>query len=196
MKKVDVRVKRTYSQLFSALVDLLGEKSFDDLTVLEICEHAGVHRATFYKHFVDKYDFLNVCFSFSLSNLTFDKIADSYTPETMKKSCMNMISKVLDFVDENRSVVVSLSTDRSSVSFNSALNDSIASFLEDRINTVRPKSEKLRKTVPLLANYYAGAIVGIIKCWASNSEVYSRQDFLDFAEIKIDNLCNYFDKFI
>ncbi|MGN1195591.1 MAG: TetR/AcrR family transcriptional regulator [Acutalibacteraceae bacterium] len=196
MRKVDIRVKRTYNQLFSALIELLREKSFDDLTVLEICEKAGVHRATFYKHFVDKYDFLNTCFNMNLSNLTFDKIAESYTPETMKKSCMKMIMRVLDFVEENRSVIVSLSTERSSSSFNTALNDAIANFLEERINTVRPKNEKLSRTVPLLANYYAGAIVGIIKWWASDESDFSKQDFLDFAEVKIDDLCNYFDKFI
>lgn len=197
MRKVDIRVKRTYNQLFSALLDLLCEKSFDDLTVLEICDRAGVHRATFYKHFVDKYDFLNTCFNLSLANLTFDKIAESYTPETMKKSCMKMIMKVLDFVEENKRVIVSLSTDRSSSSFNAALNDAIANFLEERMNTVIPKnSEKLNKTVPLLANYYAGAISGIIKWWASGQQVLSRQDFLDFAEVKINDLCNYFDKYI
>lgn len=197
MRKVDIRVKRTYNQLFSALIELLGEKGFDDLTVLEICDRAGVHRATFYKHFIDKYDFLNACFNLSLSNLTYDKIAESYTPETMKKSCMKMIMKVLDFVDENKKVIVSLSTDRSSSSFNAALNDAIANFLEERMNTVIPTtSEKLNKTVPLLANYYAGAISGIIKWWASGQQDFSRQDFLDFAEIKINDLCNYFDRFI
>ena len=196
MRKVDIRVKRTYNQLFSALIKLLGEKSFDDLTVLEICDEAGVHRATFYKHFVDKYDFLNTCFNISLSNLTFDKIAESYTPETMKKSCMRMILKVLNFVEENQKVIVSLSTDRNSASFNTALNDAIAIFIEERINTIRPENEKLSKTVPLLANYYAGAIVGIIKWWATNQSSYSKQDFLDFAEIKINDLCNYFNQFI
>ena len=196
MRKVDIRVKRTYNQLFSALIKLLGEKSFDDLTVLEICDKAGVHRATFYKHFVDKYDFLNTCFNISLSNLTFDKIAESYTPETMKKSCMRMILKVLNFVEENQKVIVSLSTDRNSASFNTALNDAIANFIEERINTVRPENEKLSKTVPLLANYYAGAIVGIIKWWATNQSSYSKQDFLDFAEIKINDLCSYFNQFI
>lgn len=196
MRKVDIRVKRTYNQLFSALIKLLGEKSFDDLTVLEICDKAGVHRATFYKHFVDKYDFLNTCFNISLSNLTFDKIAESYTPETMKKSCMRMILKVLNFVEENQKVIVSLSTDRNSASFNTALNDAIANFIEERINTIRPENEKLSKTVPLLANYYAGAIVGIIKWWATNQSSYSKQDFLDFAEIKINDLCNYFNQFI
>lgn len=196
MRKVDIRVKRTYNQLFAALIELLSEKNFDDLTVLEICDKAGVHRATFYKHFVDKYDFLNTCFNMNLSNLTFDKIAESYTPETMKKSCMKMIMKVLNFVEENKKVIVSLSTERSSSSFNTALNDAIANFIEERINTVRPKNEKLSRTVPLLANYYAGAIVGIIKWWAANDSALSKQDFLDFAEIKIDDLCNYFDKFI
>lgn len=196
MRKVDIRVKRTYNQLFSALIKLLGEKSFDDLTVLEICDKAGVHRATFYKHFVDKYDFLNTCFNISLSNLTFDKIAESYTPETMKKSCMRMILKVLNFVEENQKVIVSLSTDRNSASFNTALNDAIANFIEERINTIRPENEKLSKTVPLLANYYAGAIVGIVKWWATNQSSYSKQDFLDFAEIKINDLCNYFNQFI
>ena len=196
MRKVDIRVKRTYNQLFSALIKLLGEKSFDDLTVLEICDKAGVHRATFYKHFVDKYDFLNTCFNISLSNLTFDKIAESYTPETMKKSCMRMILKVLNFVEENQKVIVSLSTDRNSASFNTALNDAIANFIEERINTIRPENEKLSKTVPLLANYYAGAIVGIIKWWATNQSSYSKQDFLDFAEIKINDLCSYFNQFI
>lgn len=196
MRKVDIRVKRTYNQLFSALIKLLGEKSFDDLTVLEICDKAGIHRATFYKHFVDKYDFLNTCFNISLSNLTFDKIAESYTPETMKKSCMRMILKVLNFVEENQKVIVSLSTDRNSASFNTALNDAIANFIEERINTIRPENEKLSKTVPLLANYYAGAIVGIVKWWATNQSSYSKQDFLDFAEIKINDLCNYFNQFI
>ena len=59
MKKMDVRVRKTYQMLGEALSELLKEKSFEDLTVLEICEKAGIHRATFYKHFVDKYDFLS-----------------------------------------------------------------------------------------------------------------------------------------
>ena len=35
----------------------------------EICEAANVHRATFYKHFNDKYEFLNFCFDNELSKI-------------------------------------------------------------------------------------------------------------------------------
>ena len=36
-KVTDIRVRRTYDQLTDALIKLLAQKSFDDLTVLEIC---------------------------------------------------------------------------------------------------------------------------------------------------------------
>jgi AcrR family transcriptional regulator len=36
-------------------VSVMGEKSFDDITVQDITARATVNRATFYAHFVDKY---------------------------------------------------------------------------------------------------------------------------------------------
>lgn len=37
-KKLDLRVQKTRSALTSALYDLLCQKSFDDITVTELCE--------------------------------------------------------------------------------------------------------------------------------------------------------------
>ncbi|NDJ77112.1 MAG: TetR/AcrR family transcriptional regulator [Chloroflexi bacterium] len=37
-------------------MELLGEKPLQSITVRDIAERAGVNRATFYAHFVDKYD--------------------------------------------------------------------------------------------------------------------------------------------
>ena len=50
-KKPDLRVQKTRSALTSALYDLLCQKSFDDVTVTELCEKAVIRKATFYKHF-------------------------------------------------------------------------------------------------------------------------------------------------
>jgi AcrR family transcriptional regulator len=59
MVKVDPRIRRTRQMLQQAMRDLLKEKDFLDINVLDIAEHAGLNRATFYKHFTDKYDLLN-----------------------------------------------------------------------------------------------------------------------------------------
>ena len=44
-------MQKTRSALTSALYDLLCPKSFDDITVTELCEKAVIRKATFYKHF-------------------------------------------------------------------------------------------------------------------------------------------------
>src|ERR1700686_4075388 len=54
--KVDRRVLRTRDALGDALVDLMHEKSFDDITVQQLLDRAGVGRSTFYVHYRDKDD--------------------------------------------------------------------------------------------------------------------------------------------
>lgn len=55
-KKTDRRVLRTRDVLGDALVELMHEKPFDDITVQQVLDRAGVGRSTFYTHYRDKDD--------------------------------------------------------------------------------------------------------------------------------------------
>ena len=55
-KKTDGRVLRTRNSLGDALVALMQEKNFNDITVQQVLDRAGVGRATFYAHYSDKED--------------------------------------------------------------------------------------------------------------------------------------------
>jgi AcrR family transcriptional regulator len=55
----DPRVLRSRRALGDALVDLLHERRFDDITVQDILDRAGVGRATFYAHYRNKQDVLH-----------------------------------------------------------------------------------------------------------------------------------------
>ena len=57
-KREDLRVQKTKKALTETFCQLLEEKRFEDITVNELCDKAGIRRATFYKHFDDKYAFL------------------------------------------------------------------------------------------------------------------------------------------
>lgn len=52
----DRRTRRTRHKVSGALVDLIKEKRFDDITVQNLIDRAGVGRSTFYTHFRDKED--------------------------------------------------------------------------------------------------------------------------------------------
>jgi len=54
--KMDRRVYRTREALGDALVALMQEKAFDEITVQQVLDRAGVGRSTFYSHYVDKDD--------------------------------------------------------------------------------------------------------------------------------------------
>lgn len=45
--------------LKTALVTLLGQKSFDAITVSQLCQKAGIARSTFYQHFANKVDLVH-----------------------------------------------------------------------------------------------------------------------------------------
>jgi AcrR family transcriptional regulator len=55
----DPRITRTRNLIFSAFLELLREKGFQNLTVQDITERAGINRVTFYSHFADKYALLD-----------------------------------------------------------------------------------------------------------------------------------------
>ena len=55
---VDRRVQRTRRQLRDALVSLIVERGWDEVSVREVCARADVGRSTFYVHFADKEELL------------------------------------------------------------------------------------------------------------------------------------------
>ena len=54
--KQDRRILRTRDKLGDALIALMQEKDFDDITVQNVLDRAGVGRSTFYVHYRDKND--------------------------------------------------------------------------------------------------------------------------------------------
>ncbi len=57
-KAEDRRVQRTRALLLIALLDLIVEQGYEDVTVQDIVDRANVGRSTFYAHFLDKRELL------------------------------------------------------------------------------------------------------------------------------------------
>jgi AcrR family transcriptional regulator len=54
----DRRVLRTRRMLRDALIELITERGWDNVSVQDICDRADVGRSTFYTHFADKEELL------------------------------------------------------------------------------------------------------------------------------------------
>ncbi|HXQ39608.1 MAG TPA: TetR family transcriptional regulator [Anaerolineales bacterium] len=95
-EKLDPRVKRTRSLILQAFGELLAEKGFEAISVQDVTDKAEINRATFYKHFVDKYALLDYTitqwFRREIEKRTLD--ACHYTPENLQ----NLILAVCEFL--------------------------------------------------------------------------------------------------
>lgn len=54
MAKTDRRVQRTRELLQNALVEIIGEKRYDEITIQDIVNRANIGRSTFYQHYSTK----------------------------------------------------------------------------------------------------------------------------------------------
>lgn len=58
-RKIDRRTLYTRNVIKNALLEALGEKSFDQITITEICKRAEITRATYYLHYSSLTDVLD-----------------------------------------------------------------------------------------------------------------------------------------
>jgi AcrR family transcriptional regulator len=77
--KSDPRSKRTRRLLQDALTDLMHKKKFHEISVQDITARAEINRATFYAHFVDKYELLNAQIRDSFQSLLDEKLPENPT---------------------------------------------------------------------------------------------------------------------
>ncbi|PTG02991.1 TetR family transcriptional regulator, partial [Staphylococcus chromogenes] len=55
----DRRVRKTQKAIKGALIQLLKQHPFEQITIQHIADEADINRATFYQHYLDKYDLLD-----------------------------------------------------------------------------------------------------------------------------------------
>ena len=58
----DKRIAKTKKNLKNAMIEMLGEKDFEHITITELCRAAEISRITFYSHYSDKYALLDEIF--------------------------------------------------------------------------------------------------------------------------------------
>ncbi len=190
-ESIDVRVIRTYSQLINGLIVLLKEKSFDEVSVIEICEASGVHRATFYKHFNDKFEFLNFCFDSMLNTISFDSLEIGSSPEIIKSNIMHFVSCILEFIDDNRPLFTSACIENPSIAFLSSFDNAINAFCTNKLNSVLTAPSH---RIEISSVYYSGAFVGVVKWYIQSNNPNMYDDIMDFIEHRVDELCDFYKK--
>lgn len=72
-RKEDLRYLRTNKKLYETFYSLLKDMVVDEMTVTVVCEAANLNRATFYKHFRDRVEYIEFCIAQKIRRSRYEK---------------------------------------------------------------------------------------------------------------------------
>jgi AcrR family transcriptional regulator len=158
----DARQVRSRSALTRALLELLEEKPFDQLTIREISQRAGTGYATFFRHYATKEALLSDVASEEIADLlarTLPVLHDSNSAESTLALCRH--------VGEHRNLWVALLTGGAA----GILRDE---FIRQARELPRDFAE-VKSWLPadLGVVYGAGGTIDLLAWWLSQDETYS-----------------------
>jgi len=163
-KSDDARGVRTRGELASALIALMHEKGFDDISVQAICERAKVGRSTFYAHFQDKDELFirhTLIFGRQLGGrLDWDEAHGTYRfPARWLFEHIRQMKPIFD----------SLSRARKTEFIIKIWQNNMAEVFEQRVRAARATSKIDAGISPvILAQQLAGTLITLIVWWTDH----------------------------
>jgi AcrR family transcriptional regulator len=176
--KEDLRVKRTKKALAEAFVNLLKAKPLDDITINELCETADVRRATFYKHYNDKFDFI-AAFTGALRD-EFDRDVWAKAGHLDPKEYFAVYAKeAIAYIDEHSVAVDNLIKSNLFPAALSVIIEQNYKDTRDKLNEFVKNGLKLQASVEVTASIFAGGVASAIFCWLTEGKPISADELSD-----------------
>ena len=179
-KKTDLRILKTRKALSDAFLVLLCEKRFEDITVGELCDRAMVRRATFYKHYADKYEF----FTFFIRQYeeTFSMDAKEHKKDSLSDYSAFMFQRCIEFMREHQQMIQRVLESNMQSVLLDLFTDEIYhnTLLHIRENNLFPNATAaIRDTI---AAFYAGGIVQVLRQWFNGSRTHNLDEIHETSE--------------
>ena len=170
MNKSESKYFNTAKKMDKALISLLEEKSFEYITVSEICKRANVNRSTFYLHYENMSDLLNETARFLLDGFVayFDDERKSIAKKLIESSLdeLNFISDeylhpYLSYIKENSRVFTTVLSHSDSFGF----NDVFQKLYENIFNPILERFDYPSADRKYVMMFYLNGITAIVTEW-------------------------------
>lgn len=183
-KITDLRIRRTHHLLIEALKSLLREQPFDEIHITDICERAMVHRTTFYKHFLDKYDLL----SFALQELqeSFDQKSILLEQSGNEKEYfMRFFRQVLEYMAEHKKMYLVGLKDLRNEAAVKILYNFITKKICEKLEYHKAEGVVYKIPTDIIAEFYVGALFSMANWWIERDMPVSIDGMVQYANMMI-----------
>ncbi|WP_337099169.1 TetR/AcrR family transcriptional regulator [Paenibacillus sp. YIM B09110] len=171
---MDRRVLKTRKAIIDALVELLGERDLDQITINDIADRANVNRGTVYLHYTDKYDLLDQCIETYLQQLY-----ESCMPNnggTLQLTAKESLLLTFQYLEKHAYIYTMLLTRKGIPAFRNRLMTIMAQGIEEQIKIYGIKRGMNRD---ITVQFLTSAAVGLVEWWIIQSMPYPAEEMVE-----------------
>ena len=159
--KSDRRVRRTRQLLANALFTLMKEKSYNDITVKELCEAADINRGTFYLHYKDIDDMVEQIEQEIL--VQFEALLCAHAPASPADAPDQLFFDMFRFAEENRDLYAALLGKNGDLSFLRKIKELSRRRLMELYADRLPEKDLVR--FDYFYSFISSGCIGLIEHW-------------------------------
>ena len=186
MNRSESKFQNTAAKMGGALVTLLESKDFGDISIMDICNQAGVNRSTFYSHYDNTYDLLKETFQGLIRNFltecTFDDPVDLSDMRNLSKDDLNFITPkyllpYLEYIKKHKRLFRIYAENATSFEANQMDDYMIENFF---VPIYAKHGVTDKKLITYMQKYFLKGVDAIINEWVRND---CEDDILFICEI-------------
>ncbi|MFJ8243873.1 TetR/AcrR family transcriptional regulator [Peribacillus asahii] len=178
----DLRSVRTRKFIINSFIELLEKKDFNSIKISDITTGAMINRATFYHHFLDKYDLLEKVIKEDLMENVLQELSNNkeFNEEMLKSLFLSITKFHMSLSDRCQRSYHDMA-----VNIEAILKKELEQIIfQSLLNKYSDQSdEKLRMIATMLSWMIYGASID----WKQNSSK-SPEDYLKYASLSIREL--------
>jgi len=187
MDKTDRRIQRTRKLINNALLDLLMDKKFSEITIQEITDTANVGRATFYLHYHNKDDCLMQLLTEGFDSL----VAEIKKNNEEQNDFVGSIEHTFAYISKNRKLYLALLGDRIGEHILMGVRNYIKADMMQIITVPADFSPELHEA---MATYLAGAQLALLLWWLKEEpNITTREAAALYVDISLNGITHYIE---
>ena len=170
MTKIDRRVQRTRELLQNALIELIGEKGYDTITIQEIVDRANIGRTTFYLHYSSKDELFISCHEAMVSKFHIFPLHPLSREELLSSEAPHGLKSAYQHLQDSRAMLYAIFQGKDSLVIMRRIRDWNAQEIEENLRAIFAETDS---TIPLdvLSNYLAGAQIALLHWWLEKRQL-------------------------
>ena len=186
-KKEDLRIRKTKANLYKSLLQVMEEKTFEEIKVTDICNVSMINRSTFYDHFSDKYELLASLLK-DLNEELISHLKVEKEVKSLKEYYVELIRQIVDFQNKNLNIFSAFAVLRKNN--NSIAYDMLKEALQQEVTKKMNETYINKSNVPMeiISLFYVSAVISVAMEIIQDKNKYTEKDLINYLEQLIPEL--------